>query len=110
MVRLLVAAPVLFLLVVFALSNPQHVRLGIWPTDFAIEAPLSIVILVAMAGAFLLGALMLWFGGDRRARAGAGAPSARRGCWTVRCASLQARLAVPTVRPAAERLPALTQG
>ena len=60
MIRILFAAPLLFLLVLFALSNPQMVQLGIWPTDFAIEAPLSIAILVAMAIAFLIGAVMLW--------------------------------------------------
>jgi uncharacterized integral membrane protein len=69
--RILVAIPLLLLMVLFALSNPQLVRLGLWPTDFMLEAPLSLVILVAMAAAFLLGALMLWaagLGAGRRAR------------------------------------------
>jgi uncharacterized integral membrane protein len=69
--RLLIAAPFLLLMVLFALSNPQIVRLGLWPTDFALEAPLSLVVLVAMGAAFLLGALMLWLSGlgaGRRAR------------------------------------------
>ena len=67
----MIAAPFLLLLVLFALSNSQPVRLGLWPTDFTIAPPLSIAILVAMAGAFLLGALMLWIevlGARRRAR------------------------------------------
>jgi lipopolysaccharide assembly protein A len=59
--RILFAAPLLFLLVLFALSNPQPVRFGLWPTDFAWEMPLSIAMLLAMAVAFLLGALLLWF-------------------------------------------------
>jgi lipopolysaccharide assembly protein A len=48
-------------LVLFALSNTGTVRLGLWPTDYAIEVPLSASILVAMAIAFLLGALLVWF-------------------------------------------------
>ncbi|HEY0418348.1 MAG TPA: LapA family protein [Acetobacteraceae bacterium] len=58
--RLLIAAPFLLLLVLFALSNPQPARLGLWPTDLTLEAPLSLVVLVGMALAFLAGALMLW--------------------------------------------------
>ncbi len=48
-------------LVLFALSNTEMIRLGIWPTDYAIDVHLSLAILVAMAIAFVLGALMVWF-------------------------------------------------
>ncbi|HYZ23988.1 MAG TPA: LapA family protein [Rhodopila sp.] len=47
-------------LVLFALSNEETVRLGLWPMDYALEAPLSVAILVAMAIAFVLGALVVW--------------------------------------------------
>jgi putative membrane protein len=47
-------------LVLFALSNTEVVRLGIWPTDYGIDVPLSLAILVAMAIAFLFGALVVW--------------------------------------------------
>src|ERR1700753_3760845 len=47
-------------LVLFALSNTEIVRLGLWPTDYGVEVHLSIAILVAMAIAFLLGALGVW--------------------------------------------------
>lgn len=47
-------------LVLFALSNTEVVRLGLWPTGYGIEVHLSIAILVAMAIAFLLGALVVW--------------------------------------------------
>jgi len=60
LLRVLIAAPLLLLLVLFALSNSQSVRLGLWPTDFSLESPLSVAVLVAMGAAFLLGALMLW--------------------------------------------------
>jgi uncharacterized integral membrane protein len=47
-------------LVLFALSNTQVVTLGLWPMDYGIDVHLSIAILVAMAIAFLLGALVVW--------------------------------------------------
>jgi putative membrane protein len=60
LIRTLLAAPLLLLLVLFALSNVQPVRLGIWPTDLSLEWPLSVAVLVPMAVAFLVGALMVW--------------------------------------------------
>ncbi len=69
--RLLIAAPFLLLLVLFALSNTAPVRLTLWPTDFALEMPLSLAILAAMAIAFLLGGAVVWvneLGQRRRAR------------------------------------------
>jgi uncharacterized integral membrane protein len=56
---------------VFALSNMQVVTLGIWPTDFVIDVPLSLAILGAMGVAFFLGAIVVWLaelGQRRRAR------------------------------------------
>ena len=47
-------------LVLFALSNTEVVRLGLWPTDYGLDVHLSLAILVAMAIAFLLGALVVW--------------------------------------------------
>jgi len=58
--RILLAAPVLIVLVVFALSNRQAVQLGLWPTDIMIELPLSITVLVAAGLFFIAGALMTW--------------------------------------------------
>jgi lipopolysaccharide assembly protein A len=69
--RLLIALPFLLLLVLFALSNTQAVHLGLWPTDYRLEVPLSAAVLVAMAIAFVLGALLMWIselGQRRRAR------------------------------------------
>ena len=69
--RLILALPLLLLLVLFALSNRQNVDLGLWPTNFALQAPLSLTILLAMGLAFLLGGLLVWlgsFGLRRRAR------------------------------------------
>jgi lipopolysaccharide assembly protein A len=60
MVRLLIIAPLLLVLVLFTLSNKDPVRLGLWPTGFWLEAPLSLAILGAMAIAFLAGGLLVW--------------------------------------------------
>ena len=60
MIRILIAAPFLALMVLFALSNPQPVKLGVWPTDYSIEVPLSLAVLAAMGMAFFLGALVIW--------------------------------------------------
>ena len=61
MLRAIIFAPILFLLVLFALSNPEVVQLKMWPTDVEIGIPLSITVLLAMAVSFLLGALLVWF-------------------------------------------------
>jgi uncharacterized integral membrane protein len=58
--RLLLSLPFVLLLVLFALSNTQAVRLGLWPTDLSLVVPVAVVILVAMAAAFLLGAALVW--------------------------------------------------
>jgi len=62
MLRVLLLLPFLVLLVVFALSNPQPVPLGLWPTDYSLEVPVSIAILTASGVFFFLGALFVWFG------------------------------------------------
>jgi putative membrane protein len=85
-------------LVLFALSNTEVVRLGLWPTDYGIDVHLSIAILVAMAIAFLLGALVVWLSEMSQRR------RARRAERTVRLleaqiATLQARTASPVSLP-----------
>lgn len=72
MLRTLIALPVLIVLILFALSNPQPVTLLFWPTDFKLVTPVSAAVLVAAGGAFLLGSFFVWFpslGARRRARA-----------------------------------------
>ncbi len=57
-------------LVMFALSNTEIVRLGLWPTDLTIEVHLSLAILIAMAIAFLFGGVLVWFSAlSQRSRA-----------------------------------------
>jgi len=96
MLRAIIAVPVLLVLVLFALTpvNRTVVTLGFWPTDYAVSVPLALVILGAMAVAFLLGALVLWM------RALSARARARRAERHVRMleaqvAELKARLAPP---------------
>jgi uncharacterized integral membrane protein len=95
MLRIVIAAPLLLVLVLFALSNPQPTSFSLWPTDIVVQLPLSLAVLGAMAVAFIAGALVLWFSvlGARR--------RARRAELTVRLleaqvAELQAKLAPPS--------------
>jgi uncharacterized integral membrane protein len=60
MLLLIVTFVICVPVVLFALSNTEVVRLGLWPTDYGLEVHLSLAILVAMAIAFLLGALVVW--------------------------------------------------
>lgn len=60
--RVLLAAPLLFILILFALSNKQAVELGLWPTDVQIELPVSIAVLGIAGLFFLFGALVAWSG------------------------------------------------
>lgn len=95
MIRALLFAPLLFLLVLFALSNPQAVHLGLWPTDLVVDMPLSITVLLAMALAFVLGALLLWLSAiAARLRARRAEHSVRM--LEAQVAELKARLVVPT--------------
>jgi putative membrane protein len=71
MIGLIFAAPLLLVLVLFTLSNPQPVNLALWPTDLILEAPLSVAVLAASAVFFVLGAIVVGFSSlaqRRRAR------------------------------------------
>lgn len=71
MLRVILMLPVLLVLVIFALSNTASATFGFWPTDLALEAPLSVAVLVIAAVFFVAGALVAWagtLGQVRRAR------------------------------------------
>ncbi|EHL95378.1 hypothetical protein HMPREF9946_05238 [Acetobacteraceae bacterium AT-5844] len=65
MLRILLAAPLLLVLVLFAVSNTGPVDLRFWPFDFAWQVPLAGAVLGAAFLAFLLGALLTWGTGMR---------------------------------------------
>ena len=60
MTRILISIPLIVVLIAFALSNQQPVRVGIWPTDLLFDLPLSVAVLIAAALFFIVGALMPW--------------------------------------------------
>ncbi len=99
--RLILLSPLLLLVILFALSNTGLVRVGLWPTDLLIEAPLSLVILGAMGLAFLLGALTNWLAGlgprlrARRAEREAGAMRRELATTQARMTSLPSATLLP---------------
>jgi|GEM_PF-859814 len=106
--RLILLSPLLLLVILFALSNTESVRLGLWPTDLLIEAPLSLIMLMAMGFAFLVGALSTWvvgLGARLRARRAEQATTALR----TELETLRARLARAEARPSATVLPPKVQ-
>jgi lipopolysaccharide assembly protein A len=106
--RLILLSPLLLLVILFALSNTGSVRLGLWPTDLLIEAPLSLLMLMAMGLAFLVGALSTWFvglGARLRARRAEQAAIALR----TELEALRARLARAEATPSATVLPPATR-
>ncbi len=58
--RWVLFVPLVILLAVFALSNPQDIEMRLWPFDLAWVAPLGVAVLLLMGVAFLLGAGIAW--------------------------------------------------
>jgi lipopolysaccharide assembly protein A len=58
--RLLLLMPLLLVLVVFALSNPQIIHFGFWLTGLDLPLPASLAVLAALALGILFGAVALW--------------------------------------------------
>lgn len=90
--------PGLFLLVLFALSNTESVRIGLFPTDLSIELPLSVAILAAMGLGFFLGGLRVWIAALRHRR------MAREARDTVRLLEARQHAASPASGPDQPRL------
>lgn len=68
----LVAAPLMILAVLFAVSNMGAVELGLWPLAERRELPVFLVVFAAFAIGFFAGGFVAWIGGHRhrsRARA-----------------------------------------
>lgn len=95
MLRLIIAAPFLLVVVLFALSNRQPTTFTLWPTDYALTVPLSISVLIAMAAAFVVGALVTWVSAvGARMRARRAEHTAR--LLEAQVAELKAKLAATT--------------
>ena len=64
------AAPLMLLAVLFAISNMQTVTLGLWPLPFNVDAPIFLVALGGLALGFIAGGAVAWLGAGRaRSRA-----------------------------------------
>jgi putative membrane protein len=100
MLFLIVTFVVCLPLVLFALSNTEMVRLGIWPTDYSLEVHLSLAILFAMAFAFLLGAMVVWMSELSQRRRARRAERAVR-MLEAQIEALKARAATPISQPPA---------
>jgi uncharacterized integral membrane protein len=102
--RLLLVSPFVLVLILFALSNTEPVRLVLWPTDYTLNSPVSLVVLVAMAIAFLLGGIVVWLGElGQRARARRAERAARS--LQAQLRELKARLPQQAALPARAALP-----
>src|SRR5579863_8365055 len=109
MIRIVITAPFLFLLVLFALSNPQPTEFKLWPTDYAVVLPLSLAVLGAMGIAFIAGALVLWtsvFAARRRTRRA----ETQARLLEAQVAELKAKLARPPAAPPTESRALLPAG
>lgn len=107
--RLILLSPLFLVFVLFALSNTAPARIGLWPTDLLVEAPLSLMILVAMGFAFLLGALSTWVVGiGARLRARRFEQEAAR--LRAELEAAQARLARTSQTPSTTILPPASPG
>lgn len=97
LLRLVLLSPVLLVLVVFALTNPQPMHIVVWPFDIALDTPASLALLSALGVGLFLGAVMLWvttLGLRLRAR------RAERACALLEGELKRARLASPaTILP-----------
>lgn len=98
--RLILAAPFVLILVIFALSNTGEVTIGFWPTGINFRLPLSLAVLAGMAAAFLAGGLLVWAEALRQRRRARRAEAAARLLETrLLAAEPAARLAFPAEAP-----------
>ncbi len=88
----------------FAASNRETVALGLWPLPFLAQAPLYLVVLVALFFGFAIGAVAAWIRGRRRRRQ---LRQCRRQNEALarELAATQAQLASATEAPGAALLP-----
>ena len=64
----LLVAVVGVVMALFAASNRAAVELSIWPLPFLVEAPLYLVVLVALLAGLVMGCVSAWVGAAPRRR------------------------------------------
>jgi uncharacterized integral membrane protein len=80
---------------IFAVSNRAHVAVAFWPLPARLEAPLYLVVLLALAVGFLVGELVAWITAGRTRRI-ARERMRRIAALERELAATQASLATPT--------------
>jgi uncharacterized integral membrane protein len=98
---LVLAAPFLLVLVIFALSNREPVAIGFWPMDLRWDVPLSLAVLIVAAAALILGAAMVWISELAQRRRARRAEAAVR-LLEEQVQDLKARLHPPAMPPPGE--------
>ena len=68
LIHWLVTLPLAIIIVLFAVSNRDGVTVTFWPIPVAIEAPLYLIVLLALAVGFLVGELVAWINGRHHRR------------------------------------------
>ena|SRR5690348_9091440 len=61
----LVTAPLAVVLIVFAVNNRDAVTLSFWPLPVTLQAPVYLIVLLALLVGFLIGELVAWTNGRR---------------------------------------------
>ncbi|MFT8243305.1 LapA family protein [Roseomonas sp. BN140053] len=106
--RWVLIAPLLVVLVIFALSNTQPVDVGFWPFDLTWQTPLSVAVLSVSALAFLVGAVVAWASGMPQRRRARDLSNASR-LLQAEVEQLRAEAAKPVPGSAATAAPATTR-
>ena len=68
LVHWVVTLPVAVVAVLFAVSNREGVTVTLWPLPVRLEAPLYLVVLLALVAGFLVGELIAWINAGRARR------------------------------------------
>ena len=64
----IVAAPIVILVLWFAVSNLGPITLRLWPFPFDLTIPIAVLTLIQLFIGFLLGAIVTWIGDRHRRR------------------------------------------
>ena len=68
LIHWIVTLPAALIAVVFAVSNREHTSVTFWPLPVQLDAPLYLVVLLAVLVGFLIGELVAWINGGRARR------------------------------------------
>jgi lipopolysaccharide assembly protein A len=96
-VHWIVTAPAALAAALFAASNREHVAVRLWPLPDVLDAPLYLVVLMALLCGFLFGELVAWLTAGQTRRL---ARERMR-----RIAALERELAATQAKPVAPALP-----